>query len=53
MVVGAGAAGLTAAGVLAARGLRVVVLEARERVGGRIFTLRDAAAGVPTAFIGA
>ncbi|MFF8771868.1 flavin monoamine oxidase family protein [Kitasatospora sp. NPDC015120] len=35
VVVGAGAAGLTAAEGLAARGVDVTVLEARERVGGR------------------
>ncbi len=34
-IIGAGLAGLVAAQDLAARGLRVVVLEARERVGGR------------------
>jgi monoamine oxidase len=37
-VVGAGAAGLMAARELARRGLDVVVLEARGRVGGRIWT---------------
>ena len=42
IVVGAGIAGLAAARVLAERGVRVVVLEARERVGGRIFTERTA-----------
>jgi monoamine oxidase len=40
-VLGAGAAGLAAAAALAERGLRVSVLEARDRIGGRIFTLAD------------
>jgi monoamine oxidase len=39
-VVGAGYAGLTAAHRLAQRGKHVVVLEARDRVGGRIWTAR-------------
>lgn len=38
IVVGAGLAGLTAAGELARKGRDVLVLEARPRVGGRIFT---------------
>jgi monoamine oxidase len=38
IVVGAGAAGLAAARTLIDRGLSVVVLEARERIGGRAFT---------------
>ena len=40
-VVGAGVAGLAAARELRRRGLAVVVLEARDRIGGRIFTVRD------------
>jgi monoamine oxidase len=39
IVVGAGVAGLTAASELAERGMSVVVLEARERVGGRIHSI--------------
>ena len=38
IVLGAGIAGLTAARQLAQSGLRVRVIEARDRVGGRIFT---------------
>lgn len=41
IVIGAGAAGLTAAAELAESGLSVLVLEARDRIGGRIFTLND------------
>ncbi|MBW9122171.1 FAD-dependent oxidoreductase [Microbacterium trichothecenolyticum] len=40
IVVGAGVAGLTAARLLAKAGRRVVVLEARDRVGGRVLTDR-------------
>jgi len=40
IVLGAGAAGLAAACELAAAGLRCCLLEARERCGGRIHTLR-------------
>ncbi len=40
IVVGAGVAGLTAARLLARSGQRVVVLEARDRVGGRVWTDR-------------
>ena len=39
-VIGAGIAGLAAAGVVSRAGLRTVVLEARDRVGGRIWTSR-------------
>jgi monoamine oxidase len=46
IVAGAGLAGLTAARVLARDGADVRVLEARARVGGRVWTLRDAVDGV-------
>lgn len=39
-VIGAGAAGLRAAAMLRDRGFTVVVLEARDRIGGRIATVR-------------
>ncbi len=47
VIIGAGAAGLAAARELIANGLDVVVLEARERIGGRIFTHRDRGIPVP------
>ena len=40
IVIGAGAAGLSAAGKLAEAGMRVDLVEARNRIGGRIFTCR-------------
>jgi monoamine oxidase len=46
-VVGAGVAGLAAARDLARQGLSVVVLEARERIGGRILTLHDERVPLP------
>lgn len=42
VVVGAGLAGLTAACELEADGAEVTVIEARDRVGGRVWTIRDA-----------
>src|SRR3954453_355636 len=41
VVAGAGLAGLTAARALEARGAAVTVVEARNRAGGRVWTLRD------------
>ena len=41
IVAGAGLAGLSAARELEARGAAVTVIEARNRVGGRVWTLRD------------
>ncbi|MGE5103002.1 MAG: flavin monoamine oxidase family protein, partial [Deltaproteobacteria bacterium] len=46
-VIGAGAAGLAAARALHEHDINVVVLEARERIGGRILTHRDAATSIP------
>jgi monoamine oxidase len=42
VVIGAGAAGLAAAAALSDAGRSVLVLEARDRIGGRIWTIDDA-----------
>ncbi|HXT18883.1 MAG TPA: NAD(P)/FAD-dependent oxidoreductase [Gemmatimonadaceae bacterium] len=47
VIIGAGAAGLAAAHALDERGYDVLVIEARERVGGRVFTLRDRSTPIP------
>ncbi|WP_165871576.1 flavin monoamine oxidase family protein [Flaviaesturariibacter flavus] len=44
LVLGAGAAGLMAARELALAGRRVAIIEARDRVGGRVLTLQDGGA---------
>jgi monoamine oxidase len=49
IVIGAGAAGLAAASKLAGAGLSVIILEARDRIGGRMFTFRDPACQAPIA----
>lgn len=50
LVIGAGMAGLTAARELVNAGQEVIVLEARARIGGRIFTRRDVVDGAPIEF---
>jgi monoamine oxidase len=47
IVIGAGAAGLAAAEALARAGRSVLVLEARERIGGRVWTRRVPGLAVP------
>lgn len=47
LIIGAGAAGLAAASALSARGLSLAVLEARDRIGGRIFTIRPSGSLLP------
>ncbi len=47
LVIGAGAAGLAAARELSMSGLGGGVLEARDRIGGRIYTRRDNATALP------
>ena len=52
IVIGAGAAGLAAARSLAGRSLRVIVLEARDRAGGRVWS-RPSARATAVAELGA
>ncbi len=47
IVIGAGAAGLAAARALARRSLRVVLVEARDRVGGRVWSRQIARVATP------
>jgi monoamine oxidase len=46
LVIGAGMAGLTAARALAERGVKVCVVEAQDRVGGRVLTRKTAGGGM-------
>ena len=47
LIIGAGAAGLMAARELAKNGQQVSILEARDRVGGRIYTINNHSCGIP------
>jgi monoamine oxidase len=47
LILGAGVAGLAAAGELASAGRHVTMVEARDRIGGRIFTLHPEDAETP------
>jgi monoamine oxidase len=47
IVIGAGAAGLAAAATLADRDFKICVLEARDRLGGRIFTRNEPDVSIP------
>ena len=53
LVIGAGLSGLVAARELQEAGHEVVVIEARDRVGGRVFTIRDGLHGGQYADVGA
>jgi len=47
IVIGAGMAGLAAAHELTRAGLQVAILEARDRIGGRVHTVRDPSLNYP------
>ncbi|HVI08056.1 MAG TPA: FAD-dependent oxidoreductase, partial [Candidatus Binatia bacterium] len=47
VIVGAGVAGLAAASDLSKAGISIAIVEARNRIGGRILTLHDPPSGAP------
>src|SRR5262245_5958440 len=47
LVIGAGLSGLAAARRLADSGFYVMILEARDRIGGRVHTVRDSRGPIP------
>jgi monoamine oxidase len=47
VVVGAGAAGLAAAYYLSGQGYTIGIVEARDRIGGRLYTIRPSGAALP------
>lgn len=47
VIIGAGAAGLTALAELDRAGLNVLCLEARDRIGGRVYTVHDPLSRIP------
>jgi monoamine oxidase len=47
LIIGAGAAGLAAACDVARAGLQVTVIEARDRIGGRVHTIHDESLNLP------
>jgi monoamine oxidase len=47
IILGAGAAGMAAAAVLSKEGVSTLILEARDRIGGRIHTIHDPAFPIP------
>src|SRR5258706_13396013 len=47
IILGAGAAGMAAAAALSQEGVSTLILEARDRIGGRIHTLNDPAFPIP------
>jgi len=47
LIIGAGVAGLEAARELSSHGVKVVILEARNRIGGRVYTRHDKSSPIP------